>query len=201
MASYPAANISRAAALTEDSWISAQATYVPSPPRTSLPPFALPPSSPKLLSNSYPPVRRTHGIDLVSDTSIAICATYYLHLFLDNPPYHEPLLSALGGLTGIEAHLSKDIDMFKEHGMIPFFIFDGQNMVGQAETTVKNSRLANQKTDEAWEQYFASRAEDAVASFGANGGMHKPSPREGCGDGADEAVTQGRSASRACIPC
>ena len=119
-------------------------------------------------------------MDAIADCSIAICATYYLHLFLDNPPYHEPLLSALGGLTGIEAHLSKDLDKFKEHGVEPFFIFDGQNVVGQAETTVKKSRNANRKTDEAWEQYFASRAEDAVASFGANGGMERPGVGEEC---------------------
>lgn len=174
MASQPAANIDRVAALTEDSWINSQATYVPNP----LP--LAPPSSPELFADSDPPVRRTHGLDAISDCQIAICATYYLHLFLDNPPYHEPLLSALGGLTGIEAHLSKDIDKFKEYSITPFFVFDGQSMVGQAETTVKNSRQANRKTDEAWEQYFASRAEDAVASFGANGGMREPNPREAC---------------------
>ncbi|SPN97611.1 related to MKT1 protein [Cephalotrichum gorgonifer] len=112
----------------------------------------------------------THGLDSITDCSIAICATYYLHLFLGTPPYHEPLLPALGGLTGIKAHLSQDLAKFKEHGVTPLFVFDGQSMVGQAETTAKKSRLANLKTDEAWEQYFASNAEQAVASFGANGG-------------------------------
>lgn len=113
----------------------------------------------------------THGLDSITDCAVAICATYYLHLFLDNPPYHEPLLPALGGLTGIEAHLTQDLDKFKEHDVIPLFVFDGQSVVGQPEATTKKMRLANRKTDEAWEQYFASRAEDAVASFGANGGM------------------------------
>ena len=150
-------------------------------------------SSPKLLSDIYASVRRTHGLDVISDCSIAICATYYLHLFLDNPPYHEPLLSALGGLTGIEAHIAKDLDKFKEHDVIPFFIFDGQSMVGQAETTVKKSRGANRNTDEAWKQYFASRAEEAVASFGANGGLPKPTLCLRCAANADEAFSR-------CIP-
>ena len=85
--------------------------------------------------------------------------------------------------------------------MIPFFIFDGQNMVGQAETATKRSRQANRKTDEAWEQYFASRAEDAVTSFGANGGIYRSRSCMGTPTDADEATTQGHSASRACIPC
>lgn len=140
----------------------------------------------KLLANVYAPLRRTHDLDVISDCSIAICATYYLHLFLDNPPYHEPLLSALGGLTGIEAHLAKDLDRFKEHDVTPFFIFDGQSMVGQAEATVEKSRAANQNTDEAWKQYFASRAEEAVTSFGANGGMLKATPCVRCAADADE---------------
>lgn len=114
---------------------------------------------------------RTHGLDTISGCSIAISATYYLQLFLDNPPYHEPLLPALGGLTGIEAHLTHDLDKFKENDVVPFFIFDGQSMVGQAEVAVKRGRMANAKTDEAWEQYFASRAEDAVNAFGSNAGM------------------------------
>lgn len=138
-------------------------------------------------------MRRTHGLDIISDCSIAICATYYLHLFLDNPPYHEPLLSALGGLTGIEAHLARDLDKFKEHDVTPFFIFDGQSMVGQAEATVKRSRQANRNTDEAWRQYFASRAEEAVRSFGANGGIAKPSPCVGYAMDTDEAIPR-------CIP-
>lgn len=150
-------------------------------------------SLPKLLTDNYAFMRRTHGLDVISDCSIAICATYYLHLFLDNAPYHEPLLSALGGLTGIEAHLAKDLDKFKEHDVTPFFIFDGQSMVGQAEATVKKSRGANRNTDEAWKQYFASSAEEAVASFGANGGMLRSilSPR--CAAGANDAFSR-------CIP-
>lgn len=192
MASRPLADNHRVAALVEDSWINSQASYVPG----NL-------GAPTRLKDrrTNRPVHRTHGLDAITDCSIAICATYYLHLFLDNPPYHEPLLPALGGLTGIEAHLTQDLAKFKEHDVLPLFIFDGQNMAGQAETTVKKMRLANRKTDEAWEQYFASRAEDAVASFGANGGMRSRALRSVRWTGADEAVTQGRSVSRACILC
>lgn len=71
---------------------------------------------------------------------------------------------------GIETHLAKDLDKFAEHNVIPLFVFDGQDMVGQAETTVKRGRAANLKTDEAWKQYFNSRPEDAVAAFGATAG-------------------------------
>jgi hypothetical protein len=104
----------------------------------------------------------------MSDCAIAIDATYYLYQFLETSPYFEPLLTALGGLTGIETHLTADLDKFKEHNVIPFFIFDGQPMVCQAEVAVSRAKAANVETDRAWDLYFATRAEDAVTAFGTN---------------------------------
>jgi hypothetical protein len=76
----------------------------------------------------------------------------------------------LGGLTGLENHLETDLEQWKANKVTPLFIFDGQNMVGQDEVSVKRGRAANKKTDEAWEMYFAGQAEEAVAAFGSNGG-------------------------------
>ncbi|GJC81870.1 uncharacterized protein ColLi_04708 [Colletotrichum liriopes] len=115
----------------------------------------------------------THDVSELEDCAIAIDATYYLQLFLDTPPFHEPLLPALGGMTGIEHHLRADIDQWKAHKIVPFFIFDGQSVTGQEEVAVQRGRAANQKTDAAWNLYFNSEAQQAVDSFGVNSGAYR----------------------------
>ncbi|TDZ53627.1 Uncharacterized protein CTRI78_v006886 [Colletotrichum trifolii] len=115
----------------------------------------------------------THEISELEDCAIAIDATYYLQLFLDTPPFHEPLLPALGGMTGIEHHLRADIDQWKAHKIVPFFIFDGQSVTGQEEVAVQRGKLANQKTNEAWNLYFNSEAQKAVDAFGNNTGAFR----------------------------
>jgi hypothetical protein len=92
-------------------------------------------------------------------------------MFLDLSPFHEPLLPALGGLTGIEKHIQADLDQWAAHKITPFFIFDGQPITGQDEITVSRGRQANEKTDHAWDLYFSGHAERAVMAFGAHGGM------------------------------
>ncbi|KAK0651874.1 temperature dependent protein affecting M2 dsRNA replication-domain-containing protein [Cercophora newfieldiana] len=114
-----------------------------------------------------------HPIAELEDTAVAIDATYYLQLQLDAPP-HEPLLSALAGLTGIEKRLEEDLDQWEMHKVIPFFIFDGQPLVGQDEVTNLKSREANKKTDFAWDLYFNSQANEAVAAFGQNTDAYRP---------------------------
>ncbi|KAF6823890.1 xpg domain-containing protein [Colletotrichum musicola] len=115
----------------------------------------------------------THGLSELEDCAIAIDATYYLQLFLDTPPFHEPLLPALGGMTGIEQHLRADIEQWKANKIIPFFIFDGQFVTGQEEVAVQRGKAANQKTDEAWKLYFNSEAQKAVDAFGNNMGAYR----------------------------
>jgi len=148
----------RVPAVTDDRWISGQAVYV---------------------NHTYPPLRywlsanlpgRQHPLADLEECAIAVDATYYIQLQLDAQP-HEPLLPALGGLTGIQGRLEADLDQWQSHQLIPFFIFDGQSITGQDEATALRSRMANEKTNFAWELYFNSQANDAVAAFGQNTSM------------------------------
>ncbi|ODA79780.1 hypothetical protein RJ55_05374 [Drechmeria coniospora] len=112
----------------------------------------------------------TSDIAELDGCAVAIDATYWLNLILDTPPAHEPLLSALGGLTGIEAHINENLDQWEKNRIVPFFIFDGQSVAGQDQVSLARRRAANKKTDEAWGLYSQSQAEQAVATFGANPG-------------------------------
>jgi hypothetical protein len=112
----------------------------------------------------------THDIAELEDCAIAIDATYYLSHLLENPPALEPLLPALGGLTGIEPHINESLALFEKFNIVPLFIFDGQAIHGQDSISLKRGIAANQKTDEAWQLYFQGEAEQAVSTFGANPG-------------------------------
>ncbi|KAF4120442.1 XPG N-terminal domain [Geosmithia morbida] len=109
----------------------------------------------------------------LADCSIAIDATYWLSQLLDSSAANEPLLPALGGLTGIETHIEEALDHWEENAIIPFFIFDGQSLTGQDEVTLKRALAANQRTDEAWDLYSQGEAERAVKSFGDSPGAYR----------------------------
>jgi len=111
-------------------------------------------------------------VSQLEDCAIAVDASFYLQLFLDNSPFHEPLLPALGGLTGIQTHIEADLDSWKQNKTTPFFIFNGQSMVGQDEVSVRRGKQAITGTDEAWGLYFQSQANEAVAAFGAHRGAY-----------------------------
>ena len=129
---------------------------------------------PHLLANAGPilisALDRTHSLSEIDGCAIAVEARYYLQLFLDNPPFHEPLLPALGDLTGIQKHIESDLDQWKTHNVTPFFIFDGQTVTGQDGVSLARGRRANAKTDLAWDLYFNGQADEAVSAFGANSG-------------------------------
>lgn len=110
----------------------------------------------------------------IEECAIAVDATYYIQLLLDNPPSHEPLLPALGGLTGIRNHIENNLDQWAAAKVTPFFIFDGQSVTGQDEVTVRRGRRANDKTNLAWELYFSGQAQNAVQTFGQNVGAFRP---------------------------
>lgn len=74
-------------------------------------------------------------------------------------------------MTGITTHISENLDLWQKSNITPFFIFDGQSITGQDEVSLKRGRAANAKTDEAWNLYSQSSAEQAVNTFGANPGM------------------------------
>ncbi|GAB0132619.1 hypothetical protein EsDP_00001049 [Epichloe bromicola] len=126
-----------------------------------------------IIEDSYIYAQATsHDVSELEDCSIAVDATYYLSQLLDTPPVHEPLLSALGGLTGIQTHINQNLDSWERSRIVPFFVFDGQSMTGQDEVGLERRRAANKKTDEAWNLYSRSEAEQAVTTFGANPGAY-----------------------------
>ncbi|KAI1429540.1 nuclease-like protein [Xylaria sp. FL1777] len=108
----------------------------------------------------------------LEDTTVAIDASYYLQLFLANAPYQEPLLPALGGLTGIQSHIESDLDSWKANKTIPFFIFNGQSVVGSDEIAIQRGIRAIAGTDDAWSLYFQSQANEAVSAFGSHKGAY-----------------------------
>jgi hypothetical protein len=161
-------------AVTDDPFISSQAVYVneQQPHRISLPyPLCDDGQLADLATRNYP-------IAELEGTAVAIDATYYIQLQLDAQPL-EPLLSALAGLTGIQKRLEEDLDQWEKNKVVPFFIFDGQPLVGQDEVTTLRSRQANKKTDFAWDLYFNGQANEAVTAFGLNTSMLLLCPRDG----------------------
>ncbi|EGY17678.1 uncharacterized protein VDAG_01360 [Verticillium dahliae VdLs.17] len=115
----------------------------------------------------------TANVSDLEDCAIAVDATYYLQLCLDSPPSREPLLSALGGLTGLDYHIRQDLEQWNAHKITPLFIFDGQTLHGQDEVAALRGKAANKKTDEAWNLYAKGEAEQAVTAFGANSGAFR----------------------------
>ncbi|RSM15379.1 hypothetical protein CEP52_000916 [Fusarium oligoseptatum] len=115
----------------------------------------------------------THDISELEQCAIAVDATYYLGQLLDNPPAQEPLLPALGGLTGIESHINENLDNWEKFHIVPFFVFDGQSVTGQDDITLDRALKANKKTDHAWALYSQTAAEEAVTTFGANPGAFR----------------------------
>ncbi|KAK0727265.1 nuclease-like protein [Lasiosphaeria miniovina] len=120
-------------------------------------------------------LQSTHSIAEIEDCAIAVDASYYLQLQLDAQPYNEPLLPALGGMTGIQKRIETELDRWVAHRVVPFFIFNGVPLTGQDDVNVQRGRQANGKTDLAWDLYFNGRADDAVAAFGQHTGAYRPS--------------------------
>ncbi|RYC64278.1 hypothetical protein CHU98_g1936 [Xylaria longipes] len=114
----------------------------------------------------------TAVVSELEDTTIAVDASYYLQLFLANAPYQEPLLPALGGLTGIQTHIESDLDSWKANNTTPFFVFNGQSVVGSDEIAIQRGIRAIAGTDEAWSLYFQSQANEAVSAFGSHKGAY-----------------------------
>jgi hypothetical protein len=84
------------------------------------------------------------------------------------------LLPALGGLTGVQSHIESDLDSWKANNTTPFFIFNGQSVVGSDEIAIQRGMRAIVGTDEAWGLYFESQANEAVSAFGSHKGRLLP---------------------------
>lgn len=106
----------------------------------------------------------------LKDAVIGVEATSYLQHMIDDQPAHEPLLAALGGdPIALKHHIENDLDKWSENKMRPFFVFDGQSVVGKDEMALKNASAALAKTQKAWELYSNNHPEEAVKTFGASG--------------------------------
>ncbi|RDW88579.1 PIN protein [Coleophoma cylindrospora] len=102
--------------------------------------------------------------------SIGVEASFYLQRMIDEPPAHEPLLPALGGEPmGLRHHIEADLDHWKEHGIKPVFVFEGQPTVGKDTTTLKNAQEALSETNKAWNNYSEGDSNGAVKQFGLSG--------------------------------
>jgi hypothetical protein len=89
---------------------------------------------------------------------------------IEEPPAHEPLLAALGGEPiALRHYIRAELDRWKENGMRPLFVFDGQSIVGKDNMTLRNAKAALSRTQKAWELYADNQPSEAVKSFGASG--------------------------------
>lgn len=98
--------------------------------------------------------------------SIAVDATFFIQTMLDAGPAREPLMAALGGVTGFQKNMGIELDQWAANNVTPFFVFDGQPVVGQEDVAIEQGLRDIAKTDTAWDLYFGSRATEAVTAFG-----------------------------------
>jgi hypothetical protein len=117
---------------------------------------------------------KTRLIAEIKDCTIGVDASHYCNIFLSKYPYQEPLLPALGGLTGIAHHLERDLDLWKENNVTPLFVFDGQPLTGQEDVALRHGLEINARTNAAWDLYFDSKATDSVHAFSAISGAWRP---------------------------
>lgn len=102
-------------------------------------------------------------------TVIGIEATHYLKCLLEEPKTAEPLLAALGGEPfSLKAHIEKDLQQYKAHGLRPFFVFEGTK-IGNEVQTMRMAKEALVRTEDAWQAYYNDQAMEAVSAFGSSG--------------------------------
>jgi hypothetical protein len=121
-------------------------------------------------------LHRDYSVTELEDCAIAVDASYYLQLLLhvndDAGRSYEPLLPALGSEMGMKKRIEDDLEQWEAHKITPFFVFDGQPLVGQDEMSIVSGRKAQEKTNVAWNLYFGSRPDEAVTAFGGSIGTY-----------------------------
>ena len=111
----------------------------------------------------------TNSLSDLSGAAIGIEASFYLDRLLNQPPFKEPLLSALGGLPfSLKAHIENELSVFREHDIKPVFVFNGMN-VAKKHRPFKHADDASRINANAWELYNRHEAEQAVQGFGKSG--------------------------------
>ncbi|OAA67029.1 xpg i-region protein [Niveomyces insectorum RCEF 264] len=118
----------------------------------------------------------TYDVSDLDGCAIAVDATYFIQHIFNNTSYHEPLMSALSGLTGFTAFLEKELDQWAANNLTPLFVFNGQPVVGQDDMSIANGLRDIARTDTAWQLYSAGRADEAVANFGSTGSTYQTQP-------------------------
>ncbi|KAI9734469.1 MAG: hypothetical protein M1818_006858 [Claussenomyces sp. TS43310] len=112
------------------------------------------------------------SLDNFKGKSITVEASHYLQRFLDTPPYSEPLLPALGGYPlALRTHIEADLDKWSHNEIAPFFVFEGQSIVGKEERTLEAQKTAVEDAQLAWGLYSDNKADRAVSAFGASGAV------------------------------
>jgi hypothetical protein len=134
----------------------------------------------------YNPIRETIFLTVptssmpfadLQNAKIGVEATYYLQHMIDEPPAHEPLLAALGGdPIALKRNIENELDLWKENGITPLFVFEGQSTVGKEEMAWHSAKTALVKTQKAWELYAENHPEDAVKTFGRSGRFSSSQP-------------------------
>ncbi|KAI9640216.1 hypothetical protein NHQ30_011454 [Ciborinia camelliae] len=101
----------------------------------------------------------------LENAKIGVEATAYLSNLLKGPA-DEPLLAALGGHPlALKTHIQNDLDKWVDNKMEPFFVFEGQSIVGKKEMTMRSLKAAISETEQAWALYNDGNPTDAVAAF------------------------------------
>jgi hypothetical protein len=105
----------------------------------------------------------------MQNARLGVEATYYLQRMIEEPPAHEPLLAALGGSPiALKQHIEEELDRWKQNGMSPLFVFDGQSTVGKDDMALRKAKAALAKTQTAWELYADNQPSEAVKTFGSS---------------------------------
>lgn len=144
-----------------------QNSFLDSSPRSKLP------YQPVLSTLWLTSSSATNKLSDLEGAVVGVDATSYLQHMTGagkvQGPAHEPLLSALGGEPiGWKYHIENELDNWKNNGIKPLFVFDGQSIVGKDETDLRNARAALKKTEAAWKLYSEASTE-AVRTFGTAG--------------------------------
>ncbi|KAI9729123.1 MAG: hypothetical protein M1828_000208 [Chrysothrix sp. TS-e1954] len=106
----------------------------------------------------------------LKDAVIAIEADWFLDRILTNPPAHEALLPALGGLPfGLKKCVNSELATLHDAGITPIFIFNGMQ-VGDSYRPFHEANSIQRASAQAWDSYLKDmNAAQSVKAFSASG--------------------------------
>ena len=110
---------------------------------------------------------QTASTDVLSGRCVAVDAELFIQKLLTSDTTKEPLLAALDGVPfSYEKNLESEISLWRDSGIIPYFIFPGltPRAIEPRRSVIKRQQV--RKIDAAWDLYHNSDADRAVNSFG-----------------------------------